>query len=244
MITKKQIVAGLKDLGVKKDMELEVHSSLSSFGFVEGGAMAVIDAIKDAVGPNGSIFMPALRLSLELPLTEKDKQLGILRKIKILAPDNTRSAMGVIADTFRTLPDVFTGEGVFRISAWGKHATKADSGLDYLIHNGGKALLLGVDIYRLTAMHYVEDLLPEKVRNIFKPTDAVNKIYPPDEWFIEMGEPPVQPWYTIQDMAYEKGVIKTGVIGNCKCMFFDIWDVVGIYENELKDNPYKLYGIE
>ncbi|MDF2590032.1 MAG: Aminoglycoside 3-N-acetyltransferase, partial [Anaerocolumna sp.] len=46
MITKKQIVAGLKDLGVKEDMELEVHSSLSSFGFVEGGAMAVIDAIK------------------------------------------------------------------------------------------------------------------------------------------------------------------------------------------------------
>jgi aminoglycoside N3'-acetyltransferase len=244
MITKTHLVAGLKDLGIKEDMELEVHSSLSSFGFVEGGALTVIESLKEVVGLKGSIFMPALRLSPDLPLTEMDKRLGILRKIKILPPDNTRSAMGIIADTFRTLPDVYTGEGIFRISAWGKHAKKAENGLDYMIHNGGKALLLGVDIYRLTAMHYVEDLLPEKVRNIFKPSDEVDKIYPPVEWFIEMGEPPVKPWYTIQDKAYEKGVIKTGVIGDCKCMFFDIWDVVGIYEKELKDNPYRLYGIE
>ena len=31
----------------------------------------------------------------------------------------------------------------------------AIGGLDYVIHNGGKALLLGVDIYKLTAMHYM-----------------------------------------------------------------------------------------
>lgn len=45
-------------------------------------------------------------------------------------------------------------------------------------------------------------------------------------------------------MAYEKGVIKEGVIDNSKVMLFDIWDVVGIYEQELKNNPYKLYGLK
>lgn len=188
--------------------------------------------------------MPALRLSSDLPLSEQDKQLGILRKIKVLAPDNTRSAMGVVADTFRNMPDVHTGNGIFRIASWGKHAKMAESGLDYLISNGGKALLLGVDIYKLTAMHYVEDLLPDRIRNIFKTTEEVDKIYPPSEWFIEMGKPSVKPWYTIQDMAFQKGLIKTGTIGDCKCMFFDIWDIVCIYERELKNNPYKLYGIE
>ncbi|QHQ60835.1 hypothetical protein Ana3638_08705 [Anaerocolumna sedimenticola] len=87
------------------------------------------------------------------------------------------------------MPDVYTGNGVFRISAWGKHAKMSERGLEYLISNGGKALLLGVDIYKLTAMHYVEDLLPQKIRDIFKPSDEVNKIYPPEDWFIEMGEP-------------------------------------------------------
>ncbi len=244
IVTKSQIIAGLRDLGIKEEMELEVHSSLSSFGIVDGGAKTVIDVLKEVLGQNGSIFMPALRLSPELPLSETDKKLGIFRKIKVLSPDNTRSAMGIIADTFRIMPDVYTGNGVFRISAWGKRAKMSERGLDYLISNGGKALLLGVDIYKLTAMHYVEDLLPQKIRDIFKPSDEVNKIYPPEDWFIEMGEPPVKPWYTIQEMAYKKGLIKTGVIGNCKCMFFDIWDVVGIYERELRENPYKLYGIK
>lgn len=27
-------------------------------------------------------------------------------------------------------------------------------------------------------------------------------------------------------------------------MFFDIWNVVFMYENELKNNPYELWGIE
>lgn len=28
--------------------------------------------------------------------------------------------------------------------------------------------------------------------------------YPAEEWLVECGEPPVKPWYTIQDMAYQK----------------------------------------
>lgn len=26
-------------------------------------------------------------------------------------------------------------------------------------------------------------------------------------------------------------------------MFFDIWDVVGLYEQEIKNNPYRLHGV-
>ncbi len=47
---------------------LEVHSSISSFGYVEGGALTVIDALKESPGIEGSIFMSALKLSPELPL--------------------------------------------------------------------------------------------------------------------------------------------------------------------------------
>lgn len=204
----------------------------------------MIVALKEVVGENGSIFMPALRLSKEIPLTEQDKELGITTKIRILPEDCKHSAMGIIADTFRRMSDTVTNEGVFRISAWGKSANEVKNGLQYLIHNGGKALMLGVDIYKLTAMHYVEYLLPDEIKNYFPLSDKINKVYPPDEWFIETGTFSVKPWYTIQNMAYEKGVIKDGLIGNSKVMFFDIWDVVGLYEQELKDNPYKLYGLE
>ena len=136
-------------------MTLEVHSSLSSFGELEGGAETVIDTLKELVTEEGSIFMPALRLSKELPLSEEDKKLGITVKIKVLPPDSDRTAMGIVADTFRKLPDTYTGSDTISISGWGKYGKEAvNSGLDYPIHNGGMAFMLGVDIYKLTAMHY------------------------------------------------------------------------------------------
>lgn len=243
-IIKSDIMNDLQNLGLKSGDEIEVHSSLSSFGYVDGGAETVISALKEVVGEKGSIFMPALRLSKELPLSEQDKSLGITTKIRILPEDCERSAMGIIADTFRQMPDTITNDGIFRISAWGKSANEVKDGLQYLLHNGGKALMLGVDIYKLTAMHYIEDLLPDDIKKYFPLNDEINKIYPPDKWMIEAGNFSVKPWYTIQNMAYKKGVIKDGIIGNAKVMLFDIWDVVGLYEQELKSNPYKLYGLE
>lgn len=242
---KYELVKELKKIGIREGMELEVHSSLSSFGYIEGGAETVIEALMECVGENGSIFMPALRLSPAMELTEEDKSMGITVKIKVLPEDAPKTDMGIIADTFRRRADVITGEGIIRTSGWGLHAEQAaKGGLDYVIHNGGKALLLGVDIYKLTAMHYMEDILPKEIGDIFAPNEEVCKKYPPDEWFMETGEPPVKPWYTIQDMAYKKGMIQDGYIGKCKYMFFDIWEVVSLYRKELEKNPFKLYGLE
>ncbi len=244
-LTKSLIIDALRGIGIEKGMELEVHSSLSSFGYVEGGAETVISALKECCGEAGSIFMPSLRLSKEIELTDEDRQLGVFRKIKILPEDCDRTAMGTISDTFRKQSDTKTGPGIFRISGWGRNAEEAvRGGLDYIINTNGKALLLGVDIYKLTAMHYVEDLLPKKVKDIFTPTEKVNTVYPPNQWLIEMGEPPVKAWYTIQKKAYEKGLIKEGLIGKCKVMFFDTYDILEIYKNELLKNPLKLYGLE
>ena len=244
MVTKQEFKKALIDLGITNGMTLEVHSSLSSFGELEGGAMTVIDTLKELVTETGSIFMPALRLSKELPLTVEDKRLGITVKIKVLPRDEERTAMGLIADTFRKLPDTYTGTDVISTSGWGAHGKEALSGgLDYAIRNGGKALMLGVDIYELTAMHYMEVATPKDISERYAPTEAINKVYPPDQWFMEAGHPPIKAWYTIQRMAYEKGLIKEVMIGSCKAMFFDIWSVVSIYENELKTNPYELWGL-
>ncbi len=244
MVTKEQLRTALEELGVEKGMTLEVHSSLSSFGELEGGAMTIIDTLKELVTEKGSIFMPALRLSPELPLTDEDKDLGITVKIKILPSDAERTAMGLVADTFRKLPDVFAGQDTISTAGWGRHGKEAlTGGLDYAIHHGGKALLLGVDIYKLTAMHYVEGVTPEDISKRYEPTEAVNKIYPPNEWLIECGHPPVKAWYKIQSAAYEKGLIKEAMIGSCKAMFFDIRDVISIYENKLSTDPYGLWGL-
>lgn len=124
-LNKQDLINGFCKAGINKGDEIEVHSSLSSFGYVDGGAETVISALKEAVGDNGSIFMPALRLSPELPLTEEDKKAGITSKIKILPENRMHSAMGIIADTFRMMPDTVTGDGIFAVSGWGRNANEA-----------------------------------------------------------------------------------------------------------------------
>lgn len=244
MVTKQEIKDSLVKLGISSGMILEVHSSLSSFGHVENGAMTIIDALKELVTDEGSIFMPALSLSKELELSDEDKKLGITVKIKVLPREEKRTAMGLIADTFRTLPDTYTGDDVIATSGWGKHGEEAvKSGLRYAIDNGGKALLFGVDIYKLTAMHYVEDITPEDINKLYEPNEAINKKYPPNEWFMEAGHPPVKAWYKIQKKAFEKNLIKEIYIGDCRVWFFDIKDVISIYEDELRTDPYGLWEI-
>lgn len=56
----KKLVNAFREIGVESGTVLEVHSSLSSFGYVDGGAETVISALKEAVGAGGSIFMPIL----------------------------------------------------------------------------------------------------------------------------------------------------------------------------------------
>jgi aminoglycoside 3-N-acetyltransferase len=59
LATPKTITRDLKALGISRGDVLIVHSSLTSIGWVAGGAGAVVDALLDAVGTNGTITMPA-----------------------------------------------------------------------------------------------------------------------------------------------------------------------------------------
>jgi len=243
-VTKKEIENGLNSLGVKTSMMLEVHCSLSSIGHVDGGAITIIDALKNVVGTKGAILMPSFRLSPNFPLNETDKKLGLTLKIKILHDDNEKSAMGIIADTFRKMPDVITGDGIFRVSAWGHEAEKhAAMGFQHLIDSDGCALLMGVDIYRMSSMHYVENFLPDEIKNKFIPSEKARKIYPESEWFIEAWTPTAKPWYIIQDRAYEKGYIKDTLIGNAKCMLVQVKNTIELYKQALQNDPFELYGV-
>lgn len=243
-LTQPDLETGLRKLGVTPGMALEVHSSLRSFGRIDGGANTLIEALIQTTGSDGAIVMPSFRLSKFLPLTPEDDNLGLTVKIRLLDEDEEESGMGVIPDTFRKRPDVITGKGLFRVSAWGKNAEKHSEGFQHLIDTGGSALLLGVDIYRLSAMHYVEDALPDEIRNRFKPSPEARVLYPEYKWFIEAWKPDIKPWYKIQNAAYKSGLITDGMIGNAKCMLFKVKPVIELYREALISDPFGLYGLK
>jgi aminoglycoside 3-N-acetyltransferase len=57
--TRQSILAGLRELGLREGSVLLVHSSLRSLGWVCGGGVAVIQALIDALGEEGTLAMPA-----------------------------------------------------------------------------------------------------------------------------------------------------------------------------------------
>jgi aminoglycoside 3-N-acetyltransferase len=57
---RERMAAELRSLGVREGGALLVHSSLRSLGELPGGAETVVRALRDAVGPAGTLLMPAL----------------------------------------------------------------------------------------------------------------------------------------------------------------------------------------
>ena len=53
------LLRDLRAMGITRGDVLVVHSSLRSLGWVAGGAAAVVDALLEAVGPEGTVSMPS-----------------------------------------------------------------------------------------------------------------------------------------------------------------------------------------
>ena len=58
LILKQDLLAAFRELGMQPGMTVMVHTSLSSMGYVCGGAPTVIEALLETVGSEGTIMMP------------------------------------------------------------------------------------------------------------------------------------------------------------------------------------------
>ncbi len=158
VIGRKEILSGLKMLGIKKGGRIIVHSSLASLGKVKGGPEAVIKALQDSVGKNGLLMMPSFNHgdAVRTPPYYFDMK-------------KTPSKNGVIADTFWRLPGVKRSvDPSHTFAAWGKNAEQYLAGhlftstmgpgspLELLERAGGKVVLLGTGYDPNTFRHVVE----------------------------------------------------------------------------------------
>lgn len=165
-----------RNLGIKKDMTLIVHSSLSSIGWVNGGAVSVIDALIQIIGKDGTIIMPSQTGDLSDPKDWEKPPVPLSwhQEIRDTMPafdvkkTPTRS-MGVIVETFRKYKGVRrSNHPQVSFIAWGKNRDyilknqKLDYGLNdksplgKMYRLDTKVLLIGVDYDNNTSFHLAE----------------------------------------------------------------------------------------
>ncbi|HPD15294.1 MAG TPA: DUF4910 domain-containing protein [Planctomycetota bacterium] len=115
VLRRDEVRAALDVLGVPRGAVLMVHSSLSQFGYIEGGADAVIDALLDAVGPEGTLAMPTLSCSwVGRPPYD---------------PATTPSRVGAVTEAFRKRQGVLRSpHPTHSVAAFGPRAAEIVSG--------------------------------------------------------------------------------------------------------------------
>lgn len=239
-----QILHDLRMLGVQVGDMLEVHSSLSAIGRVAGGAETVVNALMAAVGPQGALVMPAFPISRPLPVSDVDRARGVMSKARRLPDDWIGpTGMGAIADAFLQRRGVLVGAGLHRVAAWGHEAERHRDGLGYLLANSGKALLLGVGVYRFTGMHYAEQVgIPPEVAACYEVPVEVQALYPPD-MLVFGGEPPEPGWSKVLAEAERCGLVTHGHVGAAESLLLAAGGVVALYERALRSDPYGLFGV-
>lgn len=87
------VVTAMKELGMKKGDTIIVHCAMNNFYNYRGSVKELIDAILDAIGPEGTLCMPAF------PHNKKDTNV-------VFDITNSKSAAGILSETFRKYPGV------------------------------------------------------------------------------------------------------------------------------------------
>ena len=173
--TRESLARDLDQLGVMTGNRLIVHTSMRSLGWVNGGAVAYVQALQDAVGSTGSIVMPTQSGDYSDPSGWRHPAIPVewVAEVKRTMPAYDPAVtptwrMGTVSELFRTLPGVIRSNhpsGSF--AAWGQGAEQiiADHGAQRIGEESpvarlydldGRMLLVGVGYNRNTCFHYSE----------------------------------------------------------------------------------------
>ena len=175
-ITVARLMRDLAHLGVAQGMTLIVHSALSKLGWVNGGAVAVIQALENVLTPSGTLVMPAHTSGVSDPALWQNPPVPdvwwetIRETMPPYDPALTPTmGMGIIPETFRKQAGVQRSEHPqHSFAAWGRHAAAIlhshpldnslgeSSPLARLYERDARILLLGVGHGNNTSLHLAE----------------------------------------------------------------------------------------
>lgn len=236
--TRQSIATDLRRLGLEQGMTVLVHSSLSSLGWVNGGAVTLVQALIDVITPTGTLIMPTHSGEYSDPALWGNPPVPehwchfIRETMPAFDPQITPCrGMGVIPEVFRKWPgSVRSSHPAYSFVAWGKEAERvvANQPLDFpmgeqsplsnLFDLDAWVLLLGVGFSSNTSFHLAEYRsnqrnMCEAGAPIIHNGSRIWKIYKDIEFKTEEFE--------LIGQNFEKiGKVTNGIVGSAKTKLF------------------------
>ena len=168
-LTKQHLIEQLLKIGITSGDHLLVHCSLSKIGYINGGALTLIEALIETIGPEGTLLMPAF--------PAKGRNKDYLLENTVFDVNSTPSQMGVVSETFRKMKGVKRSfHPTDSVCAYGKEADyftnshfgnitpyNEQSPFRKLCTHNGKILMLGTTLNgACTNLHTLEDAVDFK----------------------------------------------------------------------------------
>jgi len=235
MYTKDDLKNAIKEMGIKSNDTLFIHSSMKAIGEVEGGADTVLDVFMEYLS-EGLLILPThtwAYMSEEHNLFDPEEEpacVGILpnlfmkRKNVVRSLNPTHSVAAYGADSI----EYIKGED--------EQSTPCAAGgcYDRLRERNAKILLLGVDHSRNTYIHCVEELLevPERLTEepvlfyIKMPDGSIKECYM-HRHYNRVSEHLSENYPKLEQAFYENKVTKKVTFGDATCI---LCDANGIFE--------------
>lgn len=234
-VDRDRLAADLRSLGVQAGDTIFVHSALSSLGYVDGGANTVVEALLDAVEPNGTMAVPTFTFYPPAPGDYLDPQQYVFD------PRTTPSTLGKITEVLRLRPDAVRSEHpTHSVAAVGRHKrflTEAHVTSEYpygrsspfyrLVEVDGKIVCIGVPIAFVSFYHVLEDItsgfpipvyFDEPARLLVRGDDGtvrtvVTRVHNPEVHKHRIEKNP-RVLTRVEATLQEAGVLVTGMVGN------------------------------
>lgn len=244
-VTKEDIKNGLRELGLKEGDSIGVHSSLSSFGYVEGGADSVIDALLEVVGKSGTVVMPTYSNNIEhLEKTQEEKNMGITWKYRVLPFDPKKDScwIGKIPDTFwRRVSAIRNSNPTHSLTAIGAKSEKLSQNWKALLEADGYILILGVTLNCCSSLHLAEEgiTLPKHILDKINPPPELKKKYEYEN--IGFGYGPYPAFGKMEEISIKHGIMKSVKIGEATVKLLRLRELINLYAEYLRKNPDIFY---